>query len=91
MPKIAALATTVLKIKPILSVHDGEAHPVTNPRTNNGAVKRILELMKETVVKGQPLHVAVMHANAPDRAIMLRMRLLPDLPVLSLSSPNSPR
>jgi len=72
VPKIAALATAMLKIKPILSVHDGEAHPVTNPRTNNGAMKRILELMDDTVVKGQPLHVAIMHADALDRAILLR-------------------
>ncbi len=72
VPKIAALATAMLKIKPILSVHDGEAHPVTNPRTDNGAMKRILELMEETVVKGQPFHVAVMHADAPDRAMTLR-------------------
>jgi DegV family protein with EDD domain len=72
VPKIAALATTMLKIKPILSVYDGEAHPVTNPRTDNGAMKRILEMMEEKVVKGQPLHVAVMHADALDRAITLK-------------------
>ncbi len=68
VPKIAALATAMLKIKPILSVYDGEAHPVTNPRTDNGAMKRILEMMEEKVVKGQPLYVAVTHADAPDRA-----------------------
>ena len=68
MPKAAALAGSLLKIKPIFSVTDGEAHPVTNARTNPGAMKRILKIMEQKVVKGQPLHVAVMHADALNRA-----------------------
>lgn len=72
VPKAAAWATSLLKIKPILTVKDGEAHPVTNPRTTLGAMKRMLELMGQKIVKEQPLHVAVMHADALDRAIALR-------------------
>ena len=70
--KAAALASSLLKIKPIFTVSDGEAHPVTNARTNPGAMKRILKIMGQKVVKGQPLHVAVMHADALDRAIALK-------------------
>ncbi|GAG55254.1 unnamed protein product, partial [marine sediment metagenome] len=72
VPKAAALASSLLKIKPIFTVSDGEAHPVTNARTNPGAMKRILKIMGQKVVKGQPLHVAVMHADVLDRAIALR-------------------
>ncbi len=72
VPKAAAWAGALLKIKPILTVAEGEAHPVTNPRTNAGAMKRILEMMGQKVVKGLPLHVAVTHADALDRAITLR-------------------
>ena len=72
VPKVGALAGSLLKIKPILTISQGEAHPVTNPRTNPGAIKRILSLMEKTIVKGQPLHVAVMQADAMERAIALR-------------------
>ena len=71
-PKIAALAGALLKIKPILTISEGEAHPVTNPRTTRGAIKRMLRLMEHKIVKEQPLHVAVMHADALDRAVALR-------------------
>ena len=75
VPKVAALASSLLKIKPIFTVSDGEAHLVTNARTNPGAMKRILKIMGQKVVKGQPLHAAVMHADAPDRAITLRNQI----------------
>lgn len=75
VPKAAALASSLLKIKPIFTVSDGEAHPVTNARTNPGAMKRLLKIMGQKVVKGQPLHVAVMHADALDRAITFRNQI----------------
>jgi len=71
-PKVAGLATSLLRIKPILTIANGEAAPVTNPRTIPGAMKRILELMGQKIVMGQPLHVAVMHADARDKAVALR-------------------
>lgn len=75
VPKIAALATSLLKIKPILTITEGEAIPVTNPRTTPGAMKHILEMMGQKIVKGQPLHVAVMHADALDKAVVLREQI----------------
>jgi fatty acid-binding protein DegV len=38
-------------------------------------MKRILKLMERNVVKDEPLHVAVMHADALDNAIILRDRI----------------
>ena len=75
VPKAAALAGSLLQIKPIFTVSGGEAYPVANVRTNPGATKRILKLMKQKIVKEQPLHVAVMHADALDRAIGLRNQI----------------
>jgi len=69
--KAAALASSLLKIKPIFTINGGDAHPVTNPRTMPGAIKRILKIMGQKVVTGQPLHVAVMHADALDKATAL--------------------
>jgi len=73
--RAAALASSLLRIKPIFSLNEGDAHPVTNARTTLGAIKRIINIMGQKVVKGQPLHVAVMHADALDAAIVLRDRI----------------
>jgi len=72
VPKAAALASSLLRIKPIFTLNEGDARPVTNARTTLGAIKRIIKLMGQKVVKGHPLHVAVMHADALDEAIVLR-------------------
>jgi len=72
VPKLAALTASLLKIKPILTIDDGEAHMVTNARTTPGAMNRILKLMEQRIVKELPLHVAVMHADAVERAVALR-------------------
>ena len=71
-PKVAAMASSLLKIKPILTISQGEALPLTNPRTTFGAIKRMIEIMQKKTVSGLPLHVGVMHADAPDKAAILR-------------------
>jgi len=68
VPKAVALASSRLQIKPGFAIYNGDAHPVANARTARGSMNRILKLMGQEVVKGQPLHVAVMHADALDRA-----------------------
>jgi len=75
VPQAAALVNSVLKIKPVFTINQGEAHTVALPRNVKGAVKHILSMMEEKVVKGQTLRVAVMHADAADRALELRSRI----------------
>ncbi len=75
VPQAAALVNSLLKIKPIFTLNHGDAHTVALPRTIPGAVKRMLKLMEQKVVKKQPLHVAVMHADALDEAVALRNRI----------------
>jgi len=72
VPIAAALLGSLLQIKPIFTLTDGEARPVTKARTASGAIRSILQLMEQKVVKGQLLHVAVMHADALDRAVVLK-------------------
>ena len=43
--RAAALAGTLLSVKPILSVRDGEVAPVERVRTMNGALRRVVELV----------------------------------------------
>ena len=72
VPKAAALVNSLLKIKPIFTVVDGEASPVTLARTTKNGIGHLVELMKPLVIPGQPLHVAMMHADAPDKANELK-------------------
>lgn len=72
VPQAAALVNSILGIKPVFSVNGGEAHTVALPRSTKSAMKRILKLMTKKVGKGQPVHAAVMHADALEQARVLR-------------------
>ncbi len=75
VPQAAALVNSLLNIKPIFTLNRGDAHTVALPRSIPSAIKRILKLMEQNVTKSQPLHVAVMHADALDKAITLERRV----------------
>ena len=75
VPQAAALVNSLLKIKPIFTLNHADAHTVALPRTIPSAIKRMLKMIEQKVVKGQPLHVAVMHADALDKAEALRNRI----------------
>ena len=44
--------------------------------TTQGAMKQMLKHMQTKVVSGQPLHVAIMHADAPETADSLKKQVL---------------
>ena len=75
VPQAAALVNSLLKIKPIFTLNHAEAHTVALPRTIPSAIKRMTKLMEKEVVKGQRLHVAVMHADVLDKAVTFRNRI----------------
>ncbi len=75
VPQAAALVNSLLKIKPIFTLNHADARTVALPRTITSAMKRMLKMMEKKVVKGKPLHVAVMHADALDKAIVLQNRI----------------
>ena len=79
--RAAALAGTLLSVKPILSVHDGEVAPVERVRTMHGAVRRLVELVASA---GPIERLGVMHADAPANAALVEDQLhqrFPDLAV----------
>jgi DegV family protein with EDD domain len=67
----AALAGTLLKICPVLTVEEGRVEPLARPRTKERAMAEILRLMEEDVA-GRPVHAAVLHADVPGEAEALR-------------------
>jgi DegV family protein with EDD domain len=76
VPQAAALVNSILSIKPIFTLNHSEARTVALPRTMKSAIKRMLKLMETEAIKGQPLHVAVMHADAPEQAIAFKNRIV---------------
>jgi DegV family protein with EDD domain len=66
-----ALLGTVLQIKPVLYVADGQVDVFARPRTKSKAVRLMLEHIAEQA-DSLPLHVAILHADAREEAETLR-------------------
>jgi len=62
------LLGTMLDIKPILEMREGQIEAVDQVRTQRRATTRIIQLMDEAMEQDQKLLLAVMHSNAPQRA-----------------------
>jgi len=75
VPQAAVLVNNILNIKPVFTLNHSDAHTVALPRSLRSATKRMLKLMAKVVIKGQPLHVAVMHADALEQAVLLKDRI----------------
>jgi DegV family protein with EDD domain len=73
VPKLAAQAAEVLNIKPIFTV-SGVVNFATAVRSKKSGVERIIGMMRDKV-GSSPVHVAVMHAYAPEDAAALKERV----------------
>jgi len=71
IPKIASQAGSILNIKPMLTISSGVLHFVGVVRSRRSGVERLLKLMRDKVGQN-PVHVAVMHAHAPEEAEKLK-------------------
>ncbi len=85
----AALLGSVLRVKPILTVRDGQADQFERTRTHKRALARLKELVLDQIPGDGTGHLSVMHASAPDQAHALaedlRARLdLPSVPILDV-------
>lgn len=72
--KATLLMGTLLNVKPLIQVLDGEALPLENVRTRQKALRRLVEIVGDL---GPLQEVAVMHANAPATARQLVEMLAP--------------
>jgi len=71
----------LLRLKPILTIRDGEASPLSRVRTRK---KALAELLRLTLDQGPIDQAAIMHATSPDDARMLADEIaarMPGLPV----------
>jgi DegV family protein with EDD domain len=69
--KAAWLLGSILQLKPILSVLDGQVKPFAQPRTRSNGIKIILKEMEKQVGK-RPVHAAVVQADVRQEAEHLR-------------------
>ncbi|GIK10843.1 MAG: fatty acid-binding protein DegV [Anaerolineaceae bacterium] len=65
-----------LNMKPVLALVDGRVEAIERIRTKSKAVERVFELVAEKTRGKTPLHLASLHANAPEeaRALLERAR-----------------
>ena len=70
--KVKAFVGSVLNVKPILTIRDGEAHPLERTRNRDRAMRRIVELAQE---KAPVRQLAVIYSTQRDQAEALRDNL----------------
>ena len=69
--RAAALAGTMLNIKPILTIRDGEVVPLKKVRGAAKAFEEFRRLFEETTTDTPRLKVGIAHAAAPERMLAL--------------------
>ncbi len=67
----ARLLGTALNLKPIFEISGGQVEPVEKVRTRKKSISRLLELVDERIDGKQPVHLATLHANAPQEACQI--------------------
>ena len=79
VPGIAHVGTSLLRIKPLFELAQGQVRSVARPRTHRRAMRRLLELVRDGA-KPSPMHVTVMHADAAGAAEELRQQIEAEFP-----------
>jgi DegV family protein with EDD domain len=75
IPKVAAWAGNVLKVKPILTLSQGRPAPISAVRTKSRGLERLLEIIQQRTGSNSPIHVIVLHANVLEEAQGLKQRI----------------
>jgi DegV family protein with EDD domain len=69
--RAAAMAGTMLNVKPILTITDGEVVPLKRVRGNAKAMQEFVTAFTEATTNTPTLRVGIAHADAPERARQL--------------------
>lgn len=67
VPRVVHWAASALQIKPVLAWSGGRVRTIARPRTMDAALDRVVDYARGRA-NGSGLHVAVMHADAPNTA-----------------------
>jgi len=66
--KLAAWASSLFKVKPLIGLSQGEAHPLSLVRSRLQAIRNIIKAMQGSIESEKPLHVAIMDVEYPHEA-----------------------
>jgi DegV family protein with EDD domain len=77
VPRIAHAGTSLLRIKPLFELFQGEVNTIAKPRTTKRAIDKLIELMRKRV-DANKLHATVIHADAPELAHEIMSRIESD-------------
>lgn len=75
IPKVASELGSMLSIKPILTGANGNIRLAAAARNKQNGVTKMLRMMSSEVRNTEPVHVAVMHADAPAEAVKLKEKV----------------
>jgi DegV family protein with EDD domain len=75
IPKLASQIGSLLSLKPILTSGDGVIRFAGAARTKQSGIEKMLNMMREETGHSEPIHVAVMHADAAKEAHILKERI----------------
>ncbi len=67
VPRLAAWASSLLQVKPIVEFRQGDVHLVARTRVKERAKERVLAILAEEATRG-PLHMCIHHTNAAAEA-----------------------
>jgi DegV family protein with EDD domain len=76
--RAAAFAGTLMHVKPILAIRDGEVLPVKRVRGNQKAMQEFVRALKSQTRDEPGLRVGIAHADAPERGAEL-VKMVRDL------------
>ena len=74
VPKTVANLGSKLNVKPIITVHNGSAQICGLVRNKAHGIEHLLQLTRPKIAD-HPVHIAVLHADAPDEAEKLKQRV----------------
>ncbi|MFZ5943522.1 MAG: DegV family protein [Bacillota bacterium] len=77
--KASSLIGSLLNIKPILTLTDGEVGSFEKVRGKNKALERLIEITCETLMPDQKILCAIVHSNCLDTALKLHGKILENL------------
>jgi DegV family protein with EDD domain len=75
VPRVAAWASDLLQVKPIVELRQRQYHLLARTRTRRRALDRLLSLLEERQQDGRPMHLCVQHTDALAEAERLAERV----------------
>ena len=70
------LVGSVLSIKPVLHIENGQIEPLASVRTKSKAIAHMIEVVLGEMQGKQDIHAGIIHAGAPNDAAYIKQQIL---------------